>query len=83
MNQAIQVLDGSEYINAKKALQIDVMVGGQIVYCYVATGEQAELESFYAFKQFEIEELIEQKLSAQQESLDGELWLTVEEIKRF
>ncbi|WP_299082074.1 hypothetical protein [uncultured Paraglaciecola sp.] len=83
MNQAIQVLDGCIYIETKKALQVDVMVAGQMLVCYISGKDKESLMSIYRAKQFEIEELIEQQGLQEKWNSDGEIWLTADAINVY
>jgi len=83
MNQAIQILDGFTYISAKETLKIDFMEVGQLLACYICGASEEELASLYKSKQFEIEEIIELKLEQGKLNLDGEIWITVEEISAY
>jgi hypothetical protein len=81
MNQAIQVLDGCTYINAKAALKIDIMEAGQMLACYICGLDKEGLTSLYNAKQFEIEEIIEREQG--QSNSDGEIWLTAEYVNAY
>lgn len=83
MNQAIQVLDGCVYIEAKNAVKVDIMASGQMLVCYIGGFDKETLFKLYNSKQFEIEELIESKLAQDQLNSDGDLWLTVEEVNAY
>ena len=63
MNQAIQVIDGFTYIPSKIAIQIEVMAAGQMLLCYITGEDQQNLSTLYKARQFEIEDLIENKLA--------------------
>ena len=80
MNQSIQVLDGCTYIEAKKALKVDVMVSGQMLACYINGADKESLIAIYKAKQFEIEELLEQQYTQEQYNSDGEVWLIADDI---
>ena len=82
MNQAIQVLDGCTYIAVNKAIKIDVMAAGEMLVCYIYGQDEKSLISLYKIKQFEIEEIIEQKLELESVNADGEVWLTAEEVSK-
>jgi hypothetical protein len=83
MNQAVQVLDGCTYIAIKEALKVDVIEAGQMLACYICGLNKEGLTSLYNTKQFEIEEIIEHKLLHGQLNLDGEIWLTAEEVSAY
>ena len=83
MNQAIQVLDGCTYINAKKALKIDIMEAGQMLVCYISGLDKKGLALLYSMKQFEIEEIIERELEQGKLNSDGEIWLTAEIVNTY
>jgi hypothetical protein len=80
MNQAVQVLDGCTYIDAKGALKVDIMAAGQMLVCYICGTGKESLFTLYNTKQFEIEELIERELEQDKLNSDGEVWLTAEEV---
>jgi hypothetical protein len=80
MNQAIQVLDGCTYIHSNKALKVDFTSAGQMLACYIHGLDKEGLTTLYNTKQFEIEELIEEKLVQDKINLDGEIWLTAQEV---
>jgi len=79
MNQAIQVLDGCNYIDAKKALKLDIMAAGQMLACYINGLDKESLIKLYKTKQFDIEEIIEREIEQDKVNLDGEIWLTAKE----
>lgn len=83
MNQAIQVLDGFIYIEATKAIQIEVMAGGQMLLCYITGEDKQNLSTLYAAKQFEIEELIEGQIAQDYVNEKGEIWLTTHQVNTF
>ena len=83
MNQAIQVLDGCIYIDAKNALKVDVMAQGQMLACYIQGSNKECLTTLYKSKQFEIEEIIEQELQQDKFNSDGEIWLTIKEVNEY
>ena len=83
MNQAIQVLDGCTFIDAKHALKVDVMFAGQILACYISGPDKESLIMLYNTKQFELEELIERELEQNQVNSDGEIWLTAKEVDAY
>lgn len=83
MNQAIQVIDGFTYIASKKAIQIEVMAGGQMLLCYISGEDQQILSSLYKSKQFEIEELIELSIAQDKVNAEGEVWLTTDQVASF
>jgi hypothetical protein len=83
MNQAIQVIDGFTYIPSQNAIQIEVMAAGQMLFCYIAGEDQQDLSSLYKTKQFEIEELIEDKITQDKLNEEGEIWLTTEEVTSY
>lgn len=83
MNQAIQVLDGCSYIESKNALKLDIMASGQMLACYIGGANRDSLIKLYNTKQFEIEEIIEREFEQDNLNLDGELWLTVEEVNAY
>ena len=83
MNQAIQVLDGFTYISVKKAIKVEIMFSGQILACYVCGLDREGLTNLYNSKQFEIEDMIEQKLEQDKINSDGEIWLTAEDVNKF
>jgi hypothetical protein len=83
MNQAFQVLDGCIYVDEKKALKVDVMANGQILACYISGSDKETLTTLYSSKQFEIEEIIEMVLEQDKENVDGEIWLTAEDVSKY
>jgi hypothetical protein len=83
MNQAIQVLDGCIYIDAKDALKVEIMADGQMFTCYICGSDKESLTKLYNTKQFEIEEIIERELEQEKLNSDGEIWLTVEEVNAY
>jgi hypothetical protein len=83
MNQATQVLDGCTYIGAKDALKVDVMAAGQMLVCYISGSDKESLTILYNTKQFEIEEIIEGEFEQDKVNVDGEIWLTAEEVNAY
>ena len=83
MNQAVQVLDGCTYIDAKESLKLDVIDTGQMLACYICGLSKEGLTTLYKTKQFEIEEIIELKLEQDKLNSDGEIWLTAEEVSAY
>lgn len=80
MNQAIQVLDGCTYIDAKEALKVDIMAEGQMLACYICGLDKESLITLYKTKQFELEEIIVRELEQDKVNTNGEVWLTANEI---
>ena len=83
MNQAIQVLDGCTYIDAKNAIKLDIMAAGQMLACYVSGSDKEGLTTLYNTKQFEIEEMIERELEQGKLNVDGEILLTAKEVYAY
>jgi hypothetical protein len=83
MNQAIQVLDGCTYIDAKNAIKLDIMAAGQILACYICGSDKEGLSKLYNTKQFEIEDIIERELEQDKLNIDGEIWLTAKEVYAY
>jgi hypothetical protein len=83
MNQTIQVIDGGKFIESKNALKVDIMASGQMFVCYIGGSNKESLINLYNTKQFEIEELIEREFEQDNLNLDGEIWLTVEEVNAY
>jgi hypothetical protein len=83
MNQTIQVLDGCTYIDVKNAIKVDIMAAGQMLACYINGSDEESLTKLYNSKQFEIEEIIEFVFEQDKLNLDGEIWLTANEVSAY
>ena len=80
MNQSTQVLDGYVYVADKKAIKLEVISAGQILPCYIYGKEEQELVIFYQLHQFDIEDIIESIVDKNEVNIDGEIWLTTEQV---
>lgn len=80
MNQAIQILDGAEYVADKQALKIQAIALGQLIACYISGDTQLELEKLYIEHQFEIEEQLESLIEDECFDADGDIHLNCQDI---
>lgn len=69
----IQILDGYEYLPDRQALSIKAMVSGAMVDCIVLNVFKEDAESFYNSKQFDIEELLTQRIEDEEYNSRGEV----------
>ena len=80
MNQAIQILDGAVYLADRHALQIQAIVHGQLIACYISGAGQQQLLELYAERQFDIEELLEALIEDECFDADGDIHLSVQQL---
>jgi hypothetical protein len=80
VNQSTQVLDGYVYVPDKEAIKLEVISEGHILLCYIYGIEKQALITLYQSRQFDIEEVIELMVERSEVNIDGEIWLTAEQI---
>lgn len=80
MNQSITFIDGFDYLPDGAGIKINALVAGQIIPCFIINIESDKFASFYADYQFDIEDVLEQKLKNEQWNENGEVILSAENI---
>lgn len=80
MNQAIQILDGVTYLDKIQRLQIDALHNGQLIACFVYGADEKTLLNLYSQRQFDIEELLESLIEAEEFDSTGAIQVNIAQM---
>ncbi|MCV2886576.1 DUF1488 domain-containing protein [Aestuariibacter sp. AA17] len=81
MNQSIQIIDGFEYSDRREAIKMTAMNSGQLIHCYITGLQKQDVFAFYKEYQFDIEEILAERISEEMWDDSGEVWIDAEDIK--
>ncbi len=80
MNQAIQIYDGVKYHEQSESLQLDAVVNGELIKCFIGPIRQRAAVQFYEVNKFDIEDYCSEVLEHEQWDENGELFIAIDNI---
>lgn len=80
MNQAIQVTDGYHYSTEHQALKITALDHGQLIECFVGKLSLDAADAFYQQHQFDLEEMIIERIEMHQVDDNNQVWIDANAI---
>ena len=81
MNQAIQILDGFEYLKDRNSVHIKAIAHGQIIDCFIEGLSEQHAVSFYETFQFDLEEQLTTYIEEEKYNEKGEVVLSASVIQ--
>jgi hypothetical protein len=79
VNQAVQIQDGFEVLNEKMVIRL--IVSGLIMHCHVSGVGVSNMTAFYQDHQFELEELINERVEEELWDENGVIHINADSIR--